>query len=302
MGKVDYTRQRAQVGQGRYPARKIRESGATLNSIWDGGTRCVVTLTFDIDGPSATLRRNPELASHPSAISMGEFGPRVGAPRILDLLDRHGIAATFFVPGWVAERNQDLVKNVAARGHEIGHHGYLHEPPSSLGPDEDEGEILDRASDILESIVGKRPEGYRSPSWELSENSLQLLHERGFVYDSSLMGDDMPYFVGEDDKRLVELPVHWSLDDAPYYTYMPVAGRTAPLSTPNDVLTAWQWEFDGAFREGRAFMLTMHPHTTGRFARLEVLDRLIQHIEKHDGVEFMRCIDLANRWNKIRGA
>jgi peptidoglycan/xylan/chitin deacetylase (PgdA/CDA1 family) len=269
-----------------------------VNTIWDGSTRCVVNLTFDIDGPSATLRRNPELAANPSALSMGEFGPRTGTPRILDLLERHAITTTFFVPGWVAERNRELVKEIVERGHEIAHHGYLHEPPSSLGPDEDEGQILDRASDILESITGSRPEGYWSPSWELSGNSLQLLHDRGFVYDSSLMGDDVPYFVGENDRQLVELPVHWALDDAPYYTYMPVAGRTAPMATPNDVLTAWQWEFDGAYREGRAFMPTMHPHTTGRFARLEALDRLINHIGQHDNVEFMRCIDLAKRWNE----
>jgi peptidoglycan/xylan/chitin deacetylase (PgdA/CDA1 family) len=242
-------------------------------SIWtsdNGGnadTRCVVTLTFDIDGPSATLRRNPELADHPSAISMGEFGPRVGTAQILDLLDRHDILATFFVPGWVAERNKEIVKEVAARGHEVANHGYLHEPPSSLGPDEDEGAILDRGSDILESITGERPQGYRSPSWELSADSLRLMHERGFVYDSSLMGDDIPYFVGVGDQRMVELPLHWGTDDAPYYTFMPVAGRTAPMATPNNVLTAWQWEFDGAYRDSRAFMLTTHPHTTGRYAR-----------------------------------
>jgi peptidoglycan/xylan/chitin deacetylase (PgdA/CDA1 family) len=122
-------------------------------------TRCVVTLTFDIDEPSVTLRRNPELADHPSALSMGEFGPRVGTPRILDLLDRHKILATFFVPGWVAERNEEIVKYVADRGHEVAHHGYLHEPPSSLRPDEDEGEILDRGSEILESITGSHPRG-----------------------------------------------------------------------------------------------------------------------------------------------
>jgi len=122
-----------------------------------------VTLTFDIDGPSAILRRNPELADHPSAISMGEFGPRVGTPRILDLLDRHGIIATFFVPGWVAERNKEIVKDVADRGHEVAHHGYLHEPLSSLGPEESEGEILDLGSEIIESITGIRPKGCRSP-------------------------------------------------------------------------------------------------------------------------------------------
>lgn len=270
-----------------------------MTSLWDNNTQCVVTLTFDIDGPSATLRRNPELHDHPSAISMGEFGPKVGTERILKLLDRHGVSATFFVPGWVAERHPEIVKKVANAGHEVANHGYLHEPPSSLGPDEDEGAILDKGSDILESITGERPQGYRSPSWELSENSLRLMHERGFTYDSSLMGDDIPYFVGEPGQRMVELPVHWALDDAPYYTYMPVAGRTAPMATPNDVLTAWQWEFDGAYREGRAYMLTMHPHTTGRFARLEALNRLIEHMKNHDGVEFMRCIDLANRWIEL---
>ncbi len=276
-----------------------------MDSIWantDGDTRCVVTLTFDIDGPSATMRRNPELADHPSAISMGEFGPRVGTARILDLLEKHDIQATFFVPGWVAERHESIVKYVAASGHEVAHHGYLHEPPSSLGPHESEGGILDLGSDILEGITGERPKGYRSPSWELSADSLRLLHERGFVYDSSLMGDDIPYFVGEEGQSLVELPVHWALDDAPYYTYMPVAGRTAPMNTPNDVLTAWQWEFDGAYRANRAFMLTMHPHTSGRFARLEALDSLIEHMKQREGVEFMRCIDLANRWNRIHSA
>ena len=128
-----------------------------MESIWantNDDTRCVVTLTFDIDGPSATMRRNPELSDNPSAISLGEFGPKVGTARILDLLDRHDIPATFFIPGWVAERNIEIVKEVAARGHEIANHGYLHEPPSSLGPDESEGGILDRGSDILESITG----------------------------------------------------------------------------------------------------------------------------------------------------
>jgi len=122
------------------------------------------------------------------------------------------------------------------------------------------------------------------------------MHERGFEYDSSLMGDDVPYMVGSPGQEMVELPVHWSLDDAPYYTFSPVAGRTATMATPQDVLTAWQWEFDGAYKHGRAFMLTMHPHTTGRFGRLEALDRLIKHMRGHSGVSFTRCIDLARTW------
>lgn len=271
-----------------------------MSGTWTGDTKCVVTLTFDIDGPSATLRRNPELADNPSVISMGEFGPKVGAPRILDLLDEHGVKATFFIPGWVAERNKSLVLDVARRGHEVAHHGYHHEPPSSLAPDEDEGAILDRGSTILEGITGERPAGYRSPSWELSSQSLKLMNERGFEYDSSLMGDDVPYMVGRPGEEIVELPVHWSLDDAPYYTFSPAAGRTATMATPQDVLNAWQWEFDGAYKHERGFMLTMHPHITGRFGRLEALDRLIQHIIGHEGVRFMRCIDLARMWKAER--
>jgi peptidoglycan/xylan/chitin deacetylase (PgdA/CDA1 family) len=130
-----------------------------MSGMWPKDTQCVVTLTFDVDGPSATLRRNPELAGHPSVISMGEFGPALGAPRILDLLDEHDVQATFFVPGWIAERNEGLVRDIVRRGHEVAHHGYLHEPPSSLRPGEDEGEILDRGSDILERITGERAQG-----------------------------------------------------------------------------------------------------------------------------------------------
>ncbi len=115
------------------------------------------------------------------------------------------------------------------------------------------------------------------------------------------MGDDSPYWVGEPNQRMVELPVHWSLDDVPYYGFAPALGRTAPMATPNDVLTAWQWEFDGAYRHGRACMLTMHPHTSGRFSRLEALIRLIGYMKQHAGVRFMRCIDLAEEWGDANG-
>ena len=269
-----------------------------MSGLWPGDTRCVAMLTFDVDGPSGTLNRNPELADQPSVISMGEFGPRVAVPRILDLLDGHDVPATFFVPGWVAERHEAMVRTIADRGHEIAHHGYLHEPPATLGSREAEAEVLDRGSSILEGITGGRPRGYRSPSWELSAHSLELLSERGFAYDSSLMGDDSPYFVDAGAERLVELPVHWSLDDAPYYTFSPVQGRTAAMATPKDVLTAWTWEFEGAYRHGRAFILTMHPHTSGRFARLEALERLIRHMQARPGVRFMRCIDVAQSWTE----
>ena len=250
-------------------------------------------LTFDFDGVSGMLNRDPEVIDRPTALSIGEFGPRVGVFRILDLLDKYGIPATFFVPGYVAERNEDTVREIARRGHEVGHHGYMHEPPASLSLQE-EADVLDRGSQILEGLTGQRPLGYRSPSWELSKYSLALMAQRGFLYDSSLMGDDAPYFVETDDGRLVELPIQWALDDVPYYTFTRGAGA---MASPHEVYNAWQWEFDAAYQYGRAFHLTMHPYVTGRLAKILVLERLIGHIRSHAHTEFMRCMDVAKLWS-----
>lgn len=269
-----------------------------MSGLWPGKTRCIVMLTFDFDWIASTVRRNPEMLKHPSMMSQGQFGPDVGVHRILGLLDEYRIKASFFVPGYVAEHYPDHVRDIVRQGHEVGNHGYMHEPPTSLGPDEDEGDILDKGSSILEGITGQRPLGYRSPSWELSENSLNLLVERGFIYDSSLMGNDIPYYVDATKGRILELPVHWSLDDVPYYVYAPIMNRTGPLASPQEVLNAWQWEFDGAYKYGRALMLTMHPYTSGRLARIIALERMIQYIMSHPDVEFMRCIDVAQGWTE----
>jgi peptidoglycan/xylan/chitin deacetylase (PgdA/CDA1 family) len=188
-------------------------------------------------------------------MSRGEFGPNVGVFRILDLLETYGVPATFFIPGFIAETNEETVVEILRRGHEIGRHGYMHEPPATLEPQK-EAEVLDRGLQILDRITGQRPLGYRSPSWELSPYTLDLLAERGFLYDSSLMGDDAPYFVDTANGRMVEIPVEWALDDVPYYAFSRGAGS---MNTPEDVYKAWEWEFDGAYQYGRALTLTMHP-------------------------------------------
>ncbi len=269
-----------------------------MSGLWPGRTRCVVMLTFDFDWVTGTVNRNPEMVKHPSIMSQGDFGPAVGVPRILDLLDEYRIPASFFVPGYTAEHFPDLVRDIVRRGHEAGNHGYMHEPPSSLASREEEGDVLDRGNRILQELTGQRPLGYRSPSWELSEHSLDLLVERGFLYDSSLMGNDIPYLVETSGRTLVELPVHWSLDDVPYYVYAPITGRTGPMASPQEVYNAWQWEFDGAYRYGRSFMLTMHPHTSGRLARLMALEHLVRYMKSHADVEFLRCIDVAQGWTE----
>ena len=198
-----------------------------MTGIWPGDTRCMVMLGFDIDGVSSAINRDPASAHLPSLMSAREYGPSVATPRILDLLDRHDIPASFYIPGYVAETHEDLVRDIVARGHEVAHHGYMHEPPATLTREE-EADVLDRGIEILSRLTGSAPAGYRSPSWELSEHSLELLADRGFTYDSSLMGDDVPYLVPVDDRTIVEIPVHWELDDAPYFSYAPSLGSRSP--------------------------------------------------------------------------
>lgn len=271
-----------------------------MAGIWDGDTRCTVLLGFDVDGPSAMIRANSDVERMPSARSMGEFGPTVALPRILDLLRAYGIPASFFVPGWVGEQWPDAVTAIHAAGHEVGHHGYLHEAPATLDAHE-EGSVLDRGSEIIERLTGEQPRGYRSPSWEVSEHTLDLLAERGFVYDSSLMGDDAPYLLDMGGRRLVEIPVHWSLDDAPYWSFNPAVGRREVMASPSHVFDAWREAFDEIYERERAYVLTMHPWVIGRAGRLRMLERLIAHIQYHPGVHFARHIDVAERWLERSG-
>ena len=265
-----------------------------MSGIWPDELRCVVMLSFDVDGVSGAINQNPDSARLPSFRSMREYGPSVATPRILDLLDAYGIGASFYIPGYVAETHEDLVRDIRRRGHEIGHHGYMHEPPATLTR-EQEAAVLDKGIGILERITGEKPLGYRSPSWELSEDSLALLAERGFVYDSSLMGNDIPYKVDADGRDIVEVPVHWELDDVPYFNYSPALGVRNVMADPEQVYRAWSAAFEGMHHYGRSFVLTMHPFTIGRPGRLRMLERLIRYIQTFPNVAFMRTIDVA-RW------
>ncbi len=265
-------------------------------------TRCTVILSFDLDGPSGMIRRNPNVERMPSARSMGEFGPDVAAPRILDLLREYGLPSSWYIPGWIAERWPAVVARVAGEGHEVGHHGYLHEPPASLTPEE-EAEVLDRGSAILERVADARPLGYRSPAWELSEHSLRFLADRGFVYDSSLMGKDVPYTVDAGEGRsLVEIPVHWALDDFPYFAFNPATDIRNVIASPAQVYDAWSATFDEMYARGSLFVLTCHPWIIGRAGRLAMLERLIRHMRSCAGVRFARSIDVAREFAASAGS
>jgi peptidoglycan/xylan/chitin deacetylase (PgdA/CDA1 family) len=248
-------------------------------------------LSFDFDAVSPWILRGE---TSPTALSRGEFGV-VGARRLLVLLARRGIRATWFVPGHTIETYPEMCASVHAAGHEIGHHGYLHEPPATLTRDE-EAAVLDRGVEAIRALTGQPPSGYRSPSWELSEHTVDLLLERGFRYDSSLMGhDDQPYrcrtgdVVSRDgpmrfgpETDLWELPVSWSLDDHPHFEYVRRAGGLAPgLHRAGDVLENWLDDFRYMVRETERGVLTytMHPQVIGRGHRMLMLERLVAALE-----------------------
>jgi peptidoglycan/xylan/chitin deacetylase (PgdA/CDA1 family) len=248
---------------------------------WPDGARCAVSLSFDVDAESGYLCHGEQYARRLTSLSQGRYGIRRGLPRILDLLDEHGIRATFFVPGYTAELYPDDIREVRSSGHEIGHHGYLHERPDTITADE-ERTVMQRGLDALDKAVGVRPVGYRSPAWEITPTTIELLVEHGFLYDSSGMGDDVPYIETHGHNSILELPVQWLLDDWPQFGYGLDSG--GQIANPDKAFEIWSREFDGLYAEGGYFMLTMHPEVIGRPHRVALLHRLIEHIKAHPSV------------------
>ncbi len=265
-----------------------------------------VCLSFDFDAISIWV--GPRRSRSPNLISRGEFGARVGAGRMLKLLDDERIPSTWFVPGHTIDTFPEICREIAAAGHEVGYHGYCHEAPSSKRELEEERGILLHAMECIERVAGRAPIGHRLPGGNLGERWTKLLLEHGFRYDSSMapndfapsyhrLGDvpraDGPFEFGE-PVDLVIVPFDWNMDDAPYFDYQPGAGRPG-LRSPAEVLQIWQEEFDylrDRIGEG-VYVLTMHPQTTGKGSRMLMLERLIRHIKSHDGVEFRTIADVA---------
>jgi peptidoglycan-N-acetylglucosamine deacetylase len=206
------------------------------------------------------------------------YGPLVGVPRLLDLLERHRIRSTFFVPGYTAHRYPSVVRNIAAAGHEIAHHGYLHEQPTGVSAAE-EAENLDRGLDALEEVAGVRPTGYRAPMWDLSWRSPGLLADRGFLYDSSLMDADVPYELDVDGQRsIVEIPIQWALDDWEQYCFVPDVTGSGLIETPAKARELWQAEFEALRTVGGCWVLTNHPFLSGRPSRAAALSELMSRV------------------------
>jgi peptidoglycan/xylan/chitin deacetylase (PgdA/CDA1 family) len=262
---------------------KVRAGRSLLPAAWPDGAKVAVALSFDFDNETPALRDNQ---TSPGVLSQGEYGARAALPRVLALLERQHVPATFFVPAVSAELHRESMQKIVAGGHEVGLHGWIHERNSLLG-EADERELMARSLSALQAITGRRPVGLRTPSWDFSPHTARLVKELGLLYDSSLMADDSPYELLLEGERsgLVELPVEWILDDYPYFG-MDRFGATRPHSPPSHVLEIWQAEFDRAREEGGLFVLTMHPHVIGHRSRIAMLERLVEHMRSRPGVWF----------------
>lgn len=253
---------------------------------WPNGARCAVTLTFDNFGESLDLLRY----GHASGASAdGVYAPRRGVERVLDLLDRHRIPATFFVEGWNARKYASLAREVVDRGHEVGSHGWMHETWNELGLDQ-ERELIRRTTETLGEVLGHRPPGWRSPGGLTTSATLALLQEAGYAYDSSFGDDDVPYLLRASAGRpepIVELPWSWPLDDAPFYAH------PGTIRRPSEVIQLWAEEFGAAVQLTGYFMLVCHPRFSGRPARIVALEKLVDQIEQQEGVWFARCQEVA---------
>jgi peptidoglycan/xylan/chitin deacetylase (PgdA/CDA1 family) len=277
---------------------RARAGRSLAPKTWPNGARCAVSLSFDADHETIPLRDADE---SPMRISQGQYGNRSAIPRIRKLLDRENIRASFFYPAVSALLHPEEVKAIAAEGHEIGIHSWIHEANTTLPPGV-ERDLTFRAADTLEKISGRRPVGIRTASWDFSVDTMDIIRELGLLYDSSLMADDDAYELVANGEAtgVVELPPEWIRDDAPYFNFVRFSALR-PYTPPSGVEEIFRAEFDGAWEEGGMFILTMHPHVTGHRSRMPLLARLIAHMKARGGCWFATHEEVA-RWCKQQAA
>lgn len=264
---------------------------------WKGGARCAVALSFDSDHETNELRDGGKSIGR---LSWGQYGARVGVPRIAALLRKYDVKATFYVPAVAALLHPDEQRGLVAEGHEIGIHGWIHELNSVL-PYENERDLMFRATDTLEKLIGKRPVGLRTPSWDFSPGTLAIEKELGLLYDSSLMADEDCYELMLDGEPtgIVELPVEWIRDDAVYFM-MHRFQSLRPYTPPADVFDIFRRDFEAAYEAGGIFQLTMHPHIIGHRSRIWIVEELIRLAQSKGDCWFATHEDVV-RWAKANG-
>lgn len=267
-----------------------------------------VCLTFDVDCQTIWTARDTAYYEKPVMLSLGNYAAYEGVPRIIRMLEAHKIPGTFNIPGEVADLFPQMVLDIFNQGHEIGNHGYTHVWPEKFETKEDELDEYRRASERLKELTGVYPKGFRSPAWEFSKYTPDILVELGIEYSSNMMHSDSVHRldVFGEKKRLIEFPIHWAMDDAAYWLYSTklVGKAMQPLDAVEDV---WIRQFDVLYnewktvpgREDTVYILTCHPQVIGLPSRSTVLEHVIQHIEQFEDIEFLRLGDLAERYKYL---
>jgi len=254
---------------------------------WPNRTRVAVCLSFDTDTEAPMMRDGN---TSPTGLSAVEFGAASGMPRILRMLDKYQAPATFFMTGVDAMLHPEMVAGIRKSGrHEIGVHGWIHEFTPRLASEAEEERLLDQAIEQLTKSAGRRPVGYRAPSWAFSPYTLDLIKRKGFLYDSSLQALDEPYEIASKGKNtgIIELAIDWTLTETPYL------GRDGHMPSPQLLYELYKGEFDGAYKEGTIFILTLHPFISGHRAPMEHLDRFVAYMKSKPGVWFATCAQVA---------
>lgn len=262
---------------------------------WPNDKKMAVVLSFDVDAETA-FSFDKKNNSRLSLLSMGTYGRRIGLNRILETLIDYDLPANFFVPGVTAEIDPSVIERIAQAGHPIGHHGYFHERLDTLAPEQEE-EILVKGMEVLKKYAGYLPEGYRAPLWEMNPTTPMLLKKYDFKFDSSLMGDDIPYTIDAGEgKKLFEIPVTWLLDDWEQFAYAAEPQMGYAIEDPEKVFRLWTSEFDSLYEEGGCFTLTMHPQLTGRSSRIKLLRKLIEYMMTKPHVWFTTLNEIEKAW------
>jgi len=260
---------------------------------WPNGARCAVCFSFDFDAESLLHLYYPEDSTRRISLSSSlRYGARVAVPRIARIWKHFGIRQTVFVPGWCIETYPAAIEALLADGHELGHHGWLHERPNQLSR-EDERAVLERGMAAIEKVTGKPPVGYRAPSGAFSEHTLDLLVEHGFTYDASLPGDDIPYLLEGHAGRLIELPSDHPLDDWPQYVNLKEFNMGMTIQSPARAMDVFRAEFDAAWNHGGVWAAIWHPFVSGRLARAEAMVELIEYMQAKGDVWFATLAEMA---------
>jgi peptidoglycan/xylan/chitin deacetylase (PgdA/CDA1 family) len=261
---------------------------------WPNGYRVAVCLSWDVDGESAQYVRFPERAKNQlSELHQRLYGPQVGIWKVLDVLKKYELPGTFFIPSYTAKLHPDVVEAIQKDGHALGLHGHLHHSLDTQTKEEEE-ETLVKSQQIFKELTGSVPRIYRAPSWELNRWTPELLVRYGVQSDSSLMDDERPYALETPAGPLVEIPIHWLLDDAEHWNHHR-ANRDKAIADPDAVFRLWSTEFDGYYHSGGCYVLTLHPFISGRWVYMSVVERLIRHIRQFPGV-WWTTLDQVTEW------